>query len=82
MKSRFVIQSNIGYLGITRFMQGVVYLEIKNMKETNLDSPRIRLISAVQVSDQDQDQVSDQDQDQKSESLARREERSRLGRRK
>ena len=47
---------------LTRFIQGVVYLEVKNMKETNMDSLRIRLIAAVQESDQDQD----------SESLARR----------
>ena len=64
MKSRFVIQSNNGYLALPQIIQGVVYLQLQNLKETNLDSLRIRLISAVQESDQGQDQDS--------ESLARR----------
>ena len=45
-------------LGSPVLVQGVVYLDMDNMKETDMDSLRIRLIAAVQESEQDQDSES------------------------
>ena len=66
MRLRFVNRSSFYICLVYVLVQGVVYLEMKNMTETDMDSLRIRLIPAVQESDQDQNI------DQDSESSARR----------
>ena len=44
---------------MTLCIKGVVFLELKNLEETDVNSLRIRLIAAVQESDQHRDQDSE-----------------------